>query len=180
MGQIRICHLDDAREFLPLREFFEHDNPGLKLDLVSIEGEAELASGQGGMRVFWIYRGKGEVFLAHDTVPRRVMANRCPTIIGPTRSIRHSPRRWRSSRRASPRSRPARSCGRGRSSAVGKVLPISETVPANYGSSITCRGPGRAIRRSRLPCGRSLRPIASMAVRRNRPIPGNPFWRVIS
>ncbi len=63
MGQIRICHLDDAREFLPLREFFEHDNPGLKLDLVSIEGEAEPASGQGGMRVFWIYRGKGEVFL---------------------------------------------------------------------------------------------------------------------
>ena len=52
------------REFLPLREFFEHDNPGLKLDLVSIDGEAVLASGQGGMRVFWIYRGEGEVFLA--------------------------------------------------------------------------------------------------------------------
>jgi hypothetical protein len=63
MGQVQLCHLDDAREFLPLREFFEHDNPGLKLDVVSVDGPAVLAGGHGGMRVFWIYRGEGQVFL---------------------------------------------------------------------------------------------------------------------
>ena len=63
MGQVQLCRLDDAREFLPLREFFEHDNPGLKLDVVSVDGQAVLADGHGGMRVFWIYRGEGQVFL---------------------------------------------------------------------------------------------------------------------
>ncbi|MGA2257041.1 MAG: hypothetical protein ABSG53_20510 [Thermoguttaceae bacterium] len=63
MGQVQLCHLDDVREFIPFREFFEHDNPGLKLDAVSVDGEAVLASGHGGMRLFWIYRGNGEVFL---------------------------------------------------------------------------------------------------------------------
>ena len=63
MGQVRICHVDDAREFAPLREFFEHDNPGLKLDAVSIDGETALASRHGGMRVLWIYGGEGEVFI---------------------------------------------------------------------------------------------------------------------
>jgi hypothetical protein len=63
MGQVKVCHLDETREFAPLREFFEHENPRLKLDLVSVDGETALASGQGGMRVFWIYRGEGEVFL---------------------------------------------------------------------------------------------------------------------
>ena len=58
MGHVQLCHLDDAREFIPLREFFEHDNPALMLDVVSIDGEAVLASGHGGMRLFWIYRGQ--------------------------------------------------------------------------------------------------------------------------
>jgi hypothetical protein len=56
MGQVKVCHLDNAREFAPLRVFFEHENPRLKLDVVSVDGETVLASGQGGMRVFWIYR----------------------------------------------------------------------------------------------------------------------------
>ena len=64
MGQVKVCHLDNAHEFGPLREFFEHENPRLKLDVVSVDGETALASGQGGMRVFWIYRGEGEVFLS--------------------------------------------------------------------------------------------------------------------
>jgi hypothetical protein len=63
MGQVRICRLDDARDFAPLREFFEADNPGLKLDTLSIDGPATLTTGHGGMRVFWIYRGEGEVFI---------------------------------------------------------------------------------------------------------------------
>ena len=63
MAEARVCRLDDAHGFAPLREFFEHDNPELKLTLVSVDGETTLRSQHGGMRVFWIYRGAGEVFL---------------------------------------------------------------------------------------------------------------------
>ena len=49
------------REFTPLREFFERDNPGLRIDLVAVDGETSLGAAHGGMRVFWIYRGPGEV-----------------------------------------------------------------------------------------------------------------------
>ena len=63
MGEIRITHLDQVETFERLREFFEDDNPGLKLDVVSVDGEAWLGAAQGGMRVFWIYRGEGEVFV---------------------------------------------------------------------------------------------------------------------
>lgn len=30
MGQVRLCRLDDARQFAPLCEFIEADNPGFK------------------------------------------------------------------------------------------------------------------------------------------------------
>jgi len=63
MGQVWVTRLDDWREFGRLREFFENDNPGLKLDLVSVDGEAILNAAHGGMRVFWLYRGEGEVFV---------------------------------------------------------------------------------------------------------------------
>jgi hypothetical protein len=64
MGQVRVCHLDDAKQLAELREFFENDNPTLRLTLVRVDGDAVLRSEHGGMRVFWIYRGPGEVFLA--------------------------------------------------------------------------------------------------------------------
>jgi hypothetical protein len=46
-----------------MRAFFEDDNPGLRLTRVEVDGPCELRSERGGMRVFWIYRGQGEVFL---------------------------------------------------------------------------------------------------------------------
>ena len=55
--------LDDAPEFARFREFFEGDNAGLKLDVVDVDGDAMLRAAHGGMRVFWIYRGEGEVFV---------------------------------------------------------------------------------------------------------------------
>ena len=64
MGQVWLTHLDDARDFARFREFFESDNAGLKLDVVDVDGEAVLGSADGGMRVFWIYRGAGEVFVS--------------------------------------------------------------------------------------------------------------------
>ncbi len=63
MAEIRIGSLDDDRQFTQLREFFEQDNPGLRLTRVAVDGDGTLRCEQGGMRVFWLYRGGGEVFL---------------------------------------------------------------------------------------------------------------------
>ena len=63
MAEVRVCHLEDERQFAALREFFEQDNPGLRLTCVEVDGPSRLQSEHGGMRVFWIYRGQGEVFL---------------------------------------------------------------------------------------------------------------------
>ncbi len=63
MGQVRVVHLDDEQPFAEMRAFFEHDNPGLRLTRVEVDGPCELRSEHGGMRVFWLYRGQGEVFL---------------------------------------------------------------------------------------------------------------------
>lgn len=63
MGQVRVSRMDDGRQFAEMRAFFEDDNPGLRLTRVDVEGPCELRSGHGGMRVFWIFRGQGEVFL---------------------------------------------------------------------------------------------------------------------
>lgn len=63
-NQVRVAHLDDPRQFAEAKAAFEDDNPKLRLTLVEVDGDAALRSEHGGMRVFWIYRGKGEVFLA--------------------------------------------------------------------------------------------------------------------
>ena len=63
MAEIRICQLNDARHFAELAEFFHHDNPRLRLTLVDVQGAASLRAEHGGMRVFWLFRGTGEVFL---------------------------------------------------------------------------------------------------------------------
>jgi hypothetical protein len=63
MGQVRVVRLDDEKTFAEMREFFEQDNPGLRLTRVAVDGPCELRSEHDSMRVFWIYRGQGEVFL---------------------------------------------------------------------------------------------------------------------
>ena len=63
MPKVVICHLDDPHEFAHLREPFETDNPGLVLTRVTIDQDTVLRSEQGGMRVFWIYHGAGEVLV---------------------------------------------------------------------------------------------------------------------
>lgn len=63
MSDIRLCRLDDEASFAAVREFFEHDNPDLRLTRVSVDGSGHLRSECGGMRVFWVHRGRGEVFL---------------------------------------------------------------------------------------------------------------------
>jgi hypothetical protein len=63
MSQVQVIRLDNQQQFAALKAAFEKDNPSLRLTLAKIDGESILRSEHGGMRVFWIYRGKGEVFL---------------------------------------------------------------------------------------------------------------------
>lgn len=83
MGQVRVARLDDAQEFARMREFFEQDNPGLKIEVASIDGEAVLRAGHGGMRVFWIYRGKGEVFVPRGYRTQEGDGKRLPDVYAP-------------------------------------------------------------------------------------------------
>ncbi|MCX7826540.1 MAG: hypothetical protein N2689_13420 [Verrucomicrobiae bacterium] len=62
-GQPRILRVDDEQQFAGMRAAFEEQNPGLRLSVARVDGESALRAEHGGMRVFWIYRGEGEVFL---------------------------------------------------------------------------------------------------------------------
>ncbi|MHB1037158.1 MAG: hypothetical protein ACYC35_21075 [Pirellulales bacterium] len=63
MGQVEIASLDDPRQFARVKEVLQRDHSTLRLTLASVDGEAVLRAERGGMRVFWIYKGQGEVFL---------------------------------------------------------------------------------------------------------------------
>ena len=60
---VRKAHLDEAREFAEIEERFEHDYPGMQIGVTEVDGDGVLHADQGGMKVFWLYRGWGEVFL---------------------------------------------------------------------------------------------------------------------
>lgn len=64
MAEIRICRLNEPRQFAELAEFFHHDNPRLRLTRIDVQGSATLRAERFGMRVFWLFRGAGEVCLA--------------------------------------------------------------------------------------------------------------------
>ena len=60
---VRLARLDDPQAFASMRALFDGEHPGLKLTLAEVDGETELRATHWGMRVFWIHRGQGEVFL---------------------------------------------------------------------------------------------------------------------
>jgi predicted dehydrogenase len=62
-GKRQVVQLDNRRQFAETKLALENDNPGIQLSLVDVDGERTLRAEQGGMRVFWLYRGQGEVFL---------------------------------------------------------------------------------------------------------------------
>jgi hypothetical protein len=62
-GEVRIAHLDDPAQFGEMRTFFEAQHPTVRISVVQVDGDSVLRAEKGGMRVFWIYRGEGEVFL---------------------------------------------------------------------------------------------------------------------
>lgn len=58
------CHMDDAVGFTRVREELRAIHPELIFDRFDLaDSETELRAAHGGVRVFWIYRGEGEVFL---------------------------------------------------------------------------------------------------------------------
>ena len=46
-----------------MQRAFERSHPNLRLDIARVDGERRLRAAHGGMRVFWVFRGQGEVFL---------------------------------------------------------------------------------------------------------------------
>lgn len=62
-GGVHVARLDDPKEFAEAKARFEGEHEGLRLSVVEVDGEGELRCEHGGMRVFWVYRGQGEVFL---------------------------------------------------------------------------------------------------------------------
>ncbi len=58
-----IAHVENTERFAVAKQQLETDYPGLTLNTVEVNGDAVLRSEQGGMRVCWLYRGAGEIFL---------------------------------------------------------------------------------------------------------------------
>ena len=57
------AQLSDRKQLAEIKSFFENENPGLRLTIAKVDGETLLRSEYGGMRVFWPYRGQGEILL---------------------------------------------------------------------------------------------------------------------
>ncbi|MGM0485679.1 MAG: hypothetical protein ACQESR_02840 [Planctomycetota bacterium] len=62
-GPVPKVHVGDSRAFAKVRDVFAADYPGMKMSSVDVDGQSVLRAERGGMRVFWIYQGSGEMFL---------------------------------------------------------------------------------------------------------------------
>ena len=83
MAQIQIARLEDQRQFARVKDTLEADHPGLILTVVKVEGEGVLRSEHGGMRVFWLYRGEGEVSLPKGYRTQEGDGGRLPEVYQP-------------------------------------------------------------------------------------------------
>jgi len=60
---VRKVRIDDAAAFEEVQALLENDYPAVKVSAVDVDGDTILNADEGGMRVFWIYEGRGKVFL---------------------------------------------------------------------------------------------------------------------
>ena len=60
---VRKVDLANPRQFADFKEPLEADYPSVKVSLVEVDGDTTLRTDHGGMKVFWIYQGQGEVYL---------------------------------------------------------------------------------------------------------------------
>lgn len=63
MAEIGVARLDDPKDLAGVQAAFRRDCPSLHLSTVHVDGPTTLRAEYGGMRVFWVYRGQGEVWL---------------------------------------------------------------------------------------------------------------------
>ena len=64
MFSVRVCHLQDEKAFCAFCEGFAAERPELRFGRLAVcGGEAVLRSELGGLKLFWVYEGEGEVSL---------------------------------------------------------------------------------------------------------------------
>ncbi len=64
MPEVRVMRMGDDDAIRSFARHFKRDHPSLEFDrFVLRDGETILQSARGGMRIFWLYEGAGEVFL---------------------------------------------------------------------------------------------------------------------
>ena len=64
MANVRVMHMSDERAIESFSEDFRASHPHLRFGRFrSGEGELDLSSPSGGMSIFWLYEGRGEVYL---------------------------------------------------------------------------------------------------------------------
>jgi hypothetical protein len=84
LGTVRILHMDDAGAFDAFRKGFETERGDLRFGRFEIDNrEAVLGPDFGGMRVHWLYRGAGEVFLPRGFRTKEGDGQRLPAEYGP-------------------------------------------------------------------------------------------------
>ena len=88
MAEIRIGSLDDDRQFTQLREFFEQDNPGLRLTRVAVDGDGTLPASRAACGFFGFTAAAARSSSPKAIAPRKATARRCLPTIGPMKSIR--------------------------------------------------------------------------------------------
>jgi len=168
-NKVGFAHLDDQLQFLRLKELVEQDNPGLRISLVKIDGEDVLQSQEGGMRVFWILRGRGEVFLPKgyrtqegdgDPLPKEYAPDKpSPALVERLRLIKE-----RLASVSNAALTPVRAIlGRWK----GEIF--SATISAISGPWNTLRGPGPTMSKWKPPSPTSFISTAKMAFQPSKP-----------
>ena len=160
-----------------------HETRGLELGVLEVSGDTILRADRGGMKVHWIYRGQGEVFLppgyrtqegGGDPLPAEYSPDPIDAALGrhlaapAKRPVRHFARRRRP--------RASRSCGdwHGRqcSWAISRVELWELEHVARPWAATTGRGSGRGV------------PVSVCTARRvlprSRSGPSKPCWPVTS
>ena len=91
MSSVRVCHLQDEKAFCAFREGFAAERPELRFGRLAVPGgEAVLRSELGGLKLFWIYEGEGEVSLPDGFRTKEGDGHRLPRNTFPNRWTRTS------------------------------------------------------------------------------------------
>ncbi len=83
-SEVMQCHMDDISGFTRVRRSLQDAHPELLFDRVEVQGgEIDLHAAHGGVRVFCVYRGEGEVYLPDGYRTKEGDGNRLPDCYAP-------------------------------------------------------------------------------------------------